>query len=184
MAIGYSHLVSVLRRMHPDADEKSIDARVRYFQRRGFPTEDAAVGKGWRSEYGPAELWKLACAFELLSAFVPPAQAAGTIVDSWAGIADTIRAAWLDREKRAFALPVLLRGVGVGAKGETAGEIVAITADDLRAWLQGQGSDRMMVAFDALRLAKALASAIDEALPRDRAGGVLIALDVWAAADR
>jgi hypothetical protein len=181
MTIGYGHLVSVLRQMHSDADEKSLDARVRYFQRRGFPSEDAAVGKGWRSEYGPAEIFKLACALELLNAFVPPAQAAATVADSWRDIADTLRIAWLERERREFALPVLLRGVGFAAKGDAAGVLVAITADDLRTWLQGRSSERMMVTFDALRLARALASAIEKTLPQERADRVRVSLDGWAA---
>lgn len=180
MSIGYGHLVSVLREMHPGADERSLEARVRYFQRRGFPNEDAGVGKGWRLDYGPAEIFKLACAFELLSAFVPPAQAAATLTESWSKISDTMRSAWLERDERTFALPVLLRGVGFGAKGEAAGTLVPITADDLRAWSQGRGPDRMLVSFDALRLAKALAAAI-ELLPPDRMERTQTLLNEWAA---
>lgn len=184
MSIGFGHLASVLRGMHPDADETSIEARVRYFQRRGFPNEDAAVGKGWRAEYGARDVMKLVCAFELLAAFVPPAQAIGIVTESWKAVEETLRGAWLERTTREFSLPLLLRGVGVGAKGETEGSLVAVTMDDLRGWLQGRGDQRVVMTVDAVRLVKALDAALGNFLPPDRAERMRTSLNGWAAARR
>lgn len=195
MSIGFGHLAATLKAMHPDIGEESIEARIRYFHRHGFPSEKQGVGKGWRADYDATEVMKLACAFELLAAFVPPSQSISAVSASWESIEERLRGAWIERSERRFALPIILTGAAVGGKGEFEVALAPIEADDLRRWLQGRGDVRRIVVFDAVRVSRALedgltgeppvdaASERGSRVPPDRQGRgsrMISLLDSWA----
>lgn len=165
MPLGAGQLASVLGAMHPEIDEASLDARLKYFQRRDFPSDRVAVGKGLRAEYGAEDLMMAVWAFELLAGYVPPAQVMELVRDRWEAIEWTLREAWSDRD-REFASPVLVRGVGVGPKGVGGGSLAAITQDDLRRWMQGRGDFRSALLLDARRIARDFDRALEATIPK------------------
>lgn len=181
MDLGSGQMAALLQDLHQGVAAASLDARMKYFQRRGFPSGEVAVGKGWRAEYGPTDMMKLVIAFELLDSFVPPAQASALVAASWAGVREALAEAWVSRRDRQFALPIILKSEGFGSKTRDVGSLDPCTADDIRAWLQGAGSRRAVVVMDALRIVKAFDTALASVLPEPKVDRMRAAFDEWAA---
>lgn len=179
MVLGNSHMVAVLAALHPEVGRTSIAARLRYFQRRNYPSGDMKVGKGWRIEYGAVDVLKLAVTYELLVSFVPPDEATRMVDGSWSAVEDTFRNAWIGREARRDALLLGVVGTGIAAKSEAEGSLEPVSAPDLRQWLQGVGANRLVTVVDAVRIAKALEGALMDSAG-EKGTRMIASLNDWA----
>lgn len=181
MRLGYGQLAAVMGRMHAGVEQRVVDARLKYFQRRAFPSEELLVGRGWRADYGPEELLKLVLAFELLALGIAPGQAAALVGESWAGVADRIGAVWLNRSSLDYPNLLVARVDGLEAKRGGSGSITDATGVDPGKWtMAGDPADRRLLILDVVKMAKALDGALSEGLFGKTLVGARQGLDQWA----
>ncbi len=179
MVLGNSHMEAVLAALHPTVSRTSIAARLRYFQRRNYPSGDMKVGKGWRIEYGPVDLLKLTLTYELLVAFVPPDEATRMVEKSWSAVEETFRNAVIEMSGRTDVLLLMVVGTGIAAKNEADGSLETVATPNLRRWLQGSGEQRLLTIVDAVRIAKALERALTTG-SGEKGTRMMAALRDWA----
>ncbi|MBB6190561.1 hypothetical protein FHS51_000774 [Sphingobium wenxiniae] len=84
MTLTYSELIKLLAAMNGIADESegAFKARLRHFQRLGFP-RGSNTGKGRRAEYDLDMVMQLALAIEFMQAGVSPQRTVDLISKNW-----------------------------------------------------------------------------------------------------
>ena len=95
MAFGFGQLVDLLWSLHPAAERSTLAARLKYFQRGGFPSSDINVGTGARTSYNVEPFWQIVFVFELLRFGLPPALAMSLVRRAWPELAPTIGKCWI-----------------------------------------------------------------------------------------
>lgn len=155
MVLGNSHMEAVLAALHPEVPRASIAARLRYFQRRDYPSGNMNVGKGWRIEYGVVDVLKLAVTYELLVSFVPPDDAMKTVKNHWSAVEGTFRKA-VEAKEEDDPLPILFVGTGIAAKNQATAILEPVAMTDLHRWLKGGGEERLLTVLDTVRMVRAL----------------------------
>lgn len=157
MNFGFGQLVEVMSAMHDDVDAGIVEARLKYFQRLPFPSQDIKVGKGGRAYYSADQLMKLVAALELLAAGIVPLQAAGLVSENWGEVAKGLGRAWLSRHD-AMAAQYLFASVdGFDTRRGRSGSVDIAPDPNAANWLRGAPAGRRQITIvDLVRVAGAL----------------------------
>ena len=155
MAFGFGQLVDLLRSLHPAAERSALAARLKYFQREGFPSSDINVGTGARTSYDAEPFWQVVVVFELLRFGLPPALAMDLVRRAWPELAPTIGKCWILGDRHPAHDQLLTIRMPVLGKGVEAAriDIVPLT-DDGRFFKNKEPRFSGLVVMDMTRLVR------------------------------
>lgn len=161
MDLGFGEMEKLIAALHPSVKSSVIAARLKYFQREGFPSEELNVGTGGRASFGVTSLWKLVVVFELLSLGYAPAMASSLVRTRWPHVHGALSSAWAARAQ-ARSLPTLL-AVRQQALGTTvfAGVVEVLRPRDIETLLRRESEDVRHASFvNVTRLVRSVADAL------------------------
>jgi hypothetical protein len=182
MELDTKGLLDLLQQLHPSWAQRSIDGRLKYFMRQGWPSPAVAAGRGAKVRLGVDDVMKFALLMELLDAMVPPGPAAAMIDASWADLRTGLAGAWVERADRQSALPIVLHMRS--AEDGVSGTVVVGTNDGVRQWLNGEGAGRWLLLLDSARLIRSLDKALVETMTPVAARRFASSMDEWVLATR
>ena len=174
MGLGFGQVVSLFTTLHPAIGSSRIDARLKNFQKVAFPSADILVGTGWRAEYDPASIWRLALAFELVSIGLPPAGAVSAVDAGWDACAPALKQAWAGSSYECDL--VLTPAMHGPAAGKAACGLRPSDDPALLDLQLGETQSSTMIVIDGLKLASKLHQALEEM----SAPAAVVALDNWS----
>lgn len=183
MALGFGQVRAVLAGMHRGVPPDTVEARLKYLQRLPFPRAFEDVGRGGRIDYGPEDLLRLVCAFELLAAGVTPQPAASFVDRNWTGLSAAFAQAWELADRPLASLVVLARVDGLEAGsggGADCGPDEAVML-----WRKRRDvDDRRATVLDLVATVRALRSALKDRATDFRIARARVDLERWLDAAR